>query len=189
MFVEDNVRSVVLSDDELARLKKAAAEGPDGDLWLFIEIAAATGMRHYEIIRIQWKDCDLANRRIFIPRAKAGARMQPIPETLASILKRELLQREDREGYIFPKRYARSSKPHIESFEHQFRAAVKTAGLDPKLITPHTLRHTAGTRLVMAGVDLMTVKAITGHKDLRMVQRYAHISGPHIDAAIDKALG
>jgi integrase len=190
-FKEDNARIIVLSDDELARLKKAAIDTSDPGLWLFVEIAAATGMRHAEVLRVRWPDCDLVNRRIFVPQAKAGARMQPIPETLASTLKDEWLQRTEteREGYIFPKRYARSTKPHIESFEHQFRRAVEAARLNSKLVTPHTLRHTACTRLVQSGIDLMTVKAITGHKDLRMVQRYSHVSGPHIDAAINKALG
>jgi integrase len=183
-FKEQNTRITVLGDDEIARLKRAAIEGADPDLWLFIEIGAATGMRHNEIVQIRWADCDLANRRIFIPRAKAGARMQPITETLAATLKHELLQREDREGYIFPARRGRSGKSHIKDFQRQFRRAVIAAGLDPETVTPHVLRHTVVTNLVQGGVDLMTIKAISGHRDLRMVQRYAHVSGPHIDAAI-----
>jgi site-specific recombinase XerD len=65
-----------------------------------------------------------------------------------------------------------------------FRDAVVRAGLDPATITPHTLRHTAITRLVQAGVDLPTVPRISGHKTLAMVLRYSHVSAPHIDAAI-----
>jgi hypothetical protein len=50
----------------------------------------------------------------------------------------------------------------------------------------HTLRHTAITHLAQAGVDLPTVKRISGHKTLAMVERYAHQNGAHIGAAMDK---
>lgn len=50
----------------------------------------------------------------------------------------------------------------------------------------HTLRHTAITHLVQAGVDLPTVKRISGHKNLSMVERYSHQNGAHIQSAMDK---
>jgi site-specific recombinase XerD len=52
-------------------------------------------------------------------------------------------------------------------------------------VVRHTLRHTAITHLVQAGVDLPTVKRISGHKTLLMVERYAHQNGTHIQAAMD----
>jgi hypothetical protein len=53
-------------------------------------------------------------------------------------------------------------------------------------IVRHTLRHTAITHLVQAGIDLPTVKRISGHKTLAMVERYAHANGAHIEIAMDK---
>jgi integrase len=50
----------------------------------------------------------------------------------------------------------------------------------------HTLRHTAITHLDQAGVDLPTVKRISGHKTLAMVERYVHAKGAHIQTAMDK---
>lgn len=50
----------------------------------------------------------------------------------------------------------------------------------------HTLRNTAITHLVQAGVDLPTVQRISGHKTLQMVVRYSHQSGEHIRAAMTK---
>jgi len=58
--------------------------------------------------------------------------------------------------------------------------------LDPSQVVRHTLRHTAITHLVQAGVDLPTVKRISGHKTLAMVERYAHANGAHIQLAMDK---
>ena len=75
---------------------------------------------------------------------------------------------------------------HTVNINKPFRRVVKAAGLDPKKVVRHTLRHTAITHLVQAGVDLPTVKRISGHKTLLMVERYAHANGEHIGAAMDK---
>ncbi|WP_439570261.1 tyrosine-type recombinase/integrase [Roseovarius mucosus] len=56
-------------------------------------------------------------------------------------------------------------------------------------MTPHTLRRTAVTHLVQAGVDLPTVQRISGHNTLSMVARYAHQRGSHIEAAMDQLEG
>ena len=66
-----------------------------------------------------------------------------------------------------------------------FKRVVVAAGLDPVEVVRHTLRHTAITHLVQAGVDLPTVKRISGHKTLAMVERYAHTNGAHITTAMD----
>ena len=60
------------------------------------------------------------------------------------------------------------------------------AGLDPAQVVRHTLRYTAISHLVQSGVDLPTVKRISGHKTLAMVEKYSHQNGGHIMAAMDK---
>jgi site-specific recombinase XerD len=62
--------------------------------------------------------------------------------------------RDDRTGWIFPSPHKDSSRGHLSRMDRPFSDAVKAAGLDPKLITPHVMRHTAITKLVQAGVDL-----------------------------------
>ncbi len=84
--------------------------------------------------------------------------------------------------WIFPS--LGSARGHVHTIRKAFRRSVIRAGLDPNQITPHTLRHTAVTHLVQAGVDLPTVQRISGHKTLAMVSRYAHQSGSHIEAAM-----
>ena len=86
--------------------------------------------------------------------------------------------------WVFPSPTA--AKGHTVDIRKSFRRVVKAAGLDAKLIVRHTLRHTAITHLVQAGIDLPTVKRISGHKTLAMVERYAHANGAHIDAAMSK---
>ncbi len=116
---------------------------------------------------------------------EAGQRVQPLTPELVAILKREREMRDDRDGWIFP-----SPRPNASLTGHRyrmgkpFRRAAIVAGLDPNVVTPHVMRHTAITRLVQAGVDLPTIQRISGHKTLAMVLRYTHVHGQHIDSAI-----
>ncbi len=86
--------------------------------------------------------------------------------------------------WLFPSEAARAG--HTHDIRKAFIRSVERAGLDPKQVVRHTLRHTAITHLVQAGVDLPTVKRISGHKTMLMVERYAHQSGTHIAEAMAK---
>ena len=175
---------VALTDEECDALMRAAVAGAFPDCWLFVAFGLNTTMRHAEILATRWDQLDLANRRLFIPVAKAGQREQPITPELAEILASEREMREDREGWIFPSPHADTASGHRARMDRPFEDAVIRAGLDPVLITPHVMRHTAITKLVKAGVDLPTVQRISGHKTLAMVLRYVHLHGQHIDQAI-----
>ncbi|PTQ62998.1 phage integrase family protein [Sphingomonas sp. PP-CE-3G-477] len=87
-------------------------------------------------------------------------------------------------GYVF-KGGPGSKTGYRHTFRKAFARAVEKAGLDPKAITPHVMRHTAITRLVKAGVDLPTVQRVSGHKTISMVLRYAHVDGLHVDNAVN----
>jgi integrase len=187
-LAESAGRIIALTNDECDALLQAAIAGADPDLWLFVAFGLNTAMRHSEILAARWDQLDLARRRLFIPDAKAGEREQPITTELAELLTREIEQRDDRRGWIFPSPHKDSGTGHRVRMDRPFRDAVARARLDPEAVTPHVMRHTAITRLVEAGVDLPTIQRISGHKTLAMVLRYAHVHGRHIDRAI-RALG
>ena len=141
-------------------------------------------MRMSEILSIRREDIDLQRRVVFIPKAKAGAREQPITEHLGEFLASYAAALQPGNPWLFPSPGAKSG--HTVDVRKPFRRVVTAAGLDPDQILRHTLRHTAITHLVQAGVDLPTVKQISGHKTLAMVERYAHANGAHIQTAMDK---
>jgi len=70
------------------------------------------------------------------------------------------------------------------SIRSAFETACRRAGLAD--VTPHVLRHTFASRLVMAGVDLRTVQELGGWSSLELVQRYAHLSPGHKAEAVER---
>jgi len=175
----------VLTEADSAALTRAAIEDVDARLHLFVAFGLNAAMRHSEILRVRYDQIDFENRRIHIPEAKAGEREQPITPVLTALLQRQRTQEADKDGWVFPAA-ERCTTPHRLSMDKGFRRAVVKAGLDPKKVTPHVMRHTAITRLVKAGVDLPTIQRISGHKTLAMVMRYTHIYGEHLDHAVGK---
>jgi integrase len=183
---ESRKKVVTLTEAEQQSLMNAAVGDQDPLTWLFVAIAMGTGMRHSEILRIRWEDIDADSRRIYIGKAKAGQREQPMPQWLATLLVQEREQRADKQGWAFPTKTANAKHPNRQSMAEQFARAVKRAKLDPAKVTPHVLRHTAITGLVRAGVDLPTIQKISGHKTLAMVLRYTHLTDDHVDQAVAK---
>lgn len=185
---EPTRQGVILNDEEADRLLQAAKADIDDRLWLFVACGLGAAMRHREILAIRYDQIDFDNARIHIPKAKAGQRDQPITPRLAKILKeqRDKEAAGNRTGWVFPSQPGKkvNKHPHCTNMGRQFARAVKAAKLEGRTITPHTMRHTAITRLVQAGVDLPTIQKISGHKTLAMVLHYTHVYGQHIDNAM-----
>jgi integrase len=141
-------------------------------------------MRHSEIMARRFDDIDFESNRIWIAKAKAGEREQPITVALRNALLSEQRLRSDKEGWIFPARREGTKTGHRRELGIAFARCVERAGMLPSQCTPHVMRHTATTKLVKAGVDLLTVKRISGHKTTAMVEHYTHLHGAHIDNAM-----
>ena len=181
---EDAGRITYLTTEQIDRLIRAAMSDRFEQLYPFIVIGLETSLRRSEILSIRIKDIDLEKQVIYIPRSKTGAREQPITCHLVDFLQGYIEAAPDEQEWFFPS--AKSKAGHTVSVEKPWRRVVVAAGLDPTQVVRHTLRHTAITHLVQAGVDLPTVKRISGHKTLSMVERYSHQNGEHIRAAMDK---
>lgn len=184
LLKEERGRITYLTQEQVARLIEAAKQDQHRHLYLFVVIGLGTAMRRMEILSIRLRDIDLARRVIYIPQAKGGSREQPIPGYLVNVLRGYIEAAMPGQEWLFTSEGSRTG--HTVNIEKAFRRAVAAAGLDPKVVVRHTLRHTAITHLVQAGVDLPTVKRISGHKTLAMVERYSHQNGAHIQAAMDK---
>jgi integrase len=181
---EDMGRITYLTAEQARTLLEAAKADQNRQIYPFILIGLRTGMRKSEILSMRREHVDIANRTIYVPEAKAGARTQPMTSDLAKFLSEYMETLPLGAEWLFPSPGARHG--HTMDIRKPFVRSVEAAGLDPKQVVRHTLRHTAITHLVQAGVDLPTVKRISGHKTLSMVERYAHQSGTHIAKAMEK---
>jgi integrase len=181
---ESTGRITYLTVEQIGALLEAAREDQNAQIYPFILIGLETSMRRSEIFGIRREHVDLERRVIYIPKAKGGAREQPITDYLADFLEEHVKALQPGMPWLFPSPAALAG--HTINLDKPFRRVVTNAGLDPKQVVRHTLRHTAITHLVQAGIDLPTVKRISGHKNLSMVERYSHQNGAHIERAMDR---
>jgi integrase len=178
LFREDNARTRFLTDEEETTL--LAWCGPQ--LKPLVITAMHTGFRASELLSLTWQDVDF-KRGVVTVRAgyvKNGeSRSVPMNQVLTAIVKAVKLGGNEGEQVFCN----RQGKPY-RSFRTAFERAVRKAGVQD--FTFHDLRHTFASRLVMAGVDLPTVKELMGHKNITMTLRYAHLSSDHKQAAVKK---
>jgi|AP95_1055475.scaffolds.fasta_scaffold51757_1 integrase len=184
---EYNIREFVFSDDEERRMLKAADQDSATYIGLFIRLGLATGLRHSEILAARFEYLDPVRRRLRV-RTKGGRwRNQPLTRGITKLLQHEREMAQDRNGWIFPSK--RSKSGHAVSMDKAFTRCVAKAGLNPKVVVPHTMRHTAITRYAATGADLKSIQEFGGHLSIQMVLRYAHASDRAIDNALDRMEG
>ena len=181
---EDNQRVHIVSKSEEEALLNAALGDSNSYIWLFVKLGLATGLRHTEMLTAKFDGFDPVRRRLRI-RAKGGKiRLQPLTKSITEVLTRERDMATDPQGWIFPS--DRSKGDHIGGMSKAFERCVQRAGLDPDVVIPHIMRHTAITRLASTGADIKTIQEFSGHESLAMVLRYAHAQDEAVNSALDR---
>jgi len=135
--------------------------------------ALNTGMRKSEILTLEWKDVDLETNLITIVKEKAkNKKTEKIP--ISSALRKLLLGQKlktFKSGYVFLNSKGEPYRRH-DSLNQIYRRALKLSGIQG--LRFHDLRHTAATRMIEAGVNIVSVNKILRHADLKTTMRYAH---------------
>lgn len=147
-----------------------------------------TGARLNDVLSMKWDDVDFARATVTIIQDKRNGKRVTVP--MAAPLRRvlEAIPRGTPASPVF-------RRPDGERFtdrevQRAFGVARKISKLRSEL-TPHSLRHTFASWLVMQGTPIRTVQELLGHADIRMTIRYAHLSPSHLAAAVTaiEALG
>jgi len=171
---ENNKRLRYLSKEECQRLISVC----DPHLKPIVLTALNTGMRKGEILNLKWENVDLRHGFILLDITKNGERREiPINETLRATL--QTLTRRLDVPHVF---YDPSGRTYND-VKRSFKTALRRAGI--KDFHFHDLRHTFASQLVMAGIDLTTIKELLGHKTLTMTLRYAHLAPAHKLKAVE----
>ena len=137
-----------------------------------IKLALHTGMRLSEIIFLNWKMINIDNRFIRLSVTKNNE-SRIIPLSKKALLVINTISKDNQR--LFP------INPHAISVA--FRKACKRVGI--KSASFHTLRHEAISRLFEKGLNPIEVSAISGHKSMQMLKRYAHIKTSHLLEKMD----
>ncbi|MGH8070664.1 MAG: tyrosine-type recombinase/integrase [Candidatus Entotheonellia bacterium] len=171
----NNRRLRYLSQEEITRLFSAA----DDFLRPIVLAALHTGLRRGALLALTWQDIDLQQGVIRVAQTKNGERLElPMTETLRITLQQ--LPRRLASDYVFPGKTGQG----LVDIRKRFHRALREAGIERFVF--HDLRHTFASHLVMAGVDLLTVKEFLGHKDIKMTLRYAHLAPDYKKSAISR---
>jgi len=165
-----------LSDkSEEERLLAACDSDTNSLLGAIVRFAIASAMRQGEIVGLRWADIDLG-RRTAVVRGAAGTvtkngevREVPLLPEAIEILK-ELTPLDDIR--VFP----------IDQnvLKMRYRRAVARAGIVG--LTFHDLRHIGTSRLAKIFANPLDLKRVTGHKDLKALDRYYHTTAEELAA-------
>lgn len=144
-------------------------------------LAMNTGMRRGEIFSLEWSQTDLINKVVTVTSANSKSKtLRHIPLNNEAFNTLQYWKDQAK-----TKKYVFESKPSIpfKDIKKGFLAILKDAEIENFRF--HDLRHHFASKLVMAGVDLNTVRELLGHSDLKMTLRYAHLAPEHKAAAVN----
>ncbi|MCP4315609.1 MAG: site-specific integrase [Hyphomicrobiales bacterium] len=167
----DNRRERRLKNGELESLLSAARTRQNPFVEKVILFAIETAMRRGEILALQWIQVDLKRRSVTILESKNGY-SRTIPVTPAAVA---LLHTIPREGdLVFP--------ISANALRLAWGRMVKRFGIED--LRFHDLRHEAISRFFEIGLTVPEVASISGHRDTRMLMRYAHASSSRVSKVL-----
>ena len=178
-----------LTQAEVAALLDATATyGPVSDRprnRCLMELIYATGMRVSELVELPVAAVR-GDPRMILVRGKGGKeRMVPLSTPAKDALAAWLAIRDALEDtarasgrpaskHLFP---SQGKDGHLsrQAFHLLVKSLALAGGLDPALVTPHTLRHAFATHLLEGGADLRVIQTLLGHADLATTEIYTHV--------------
>jgi integrase len=163
-LAEDNLRFETLSEEQ----EKALLLASPPYLRELITFAINTGLRTSDIFNLRWEEVDIEQRRLKkIVKKSAKPLSLPLNDAAFAVIEARAAVMSG--PYVF---YNPLTGDRFKDVKGGMAVAVKRAGL-PK-ITWHMFRHTFASRMTRDGVDIVTVKELLGHADVKTTMRYAH---------------
>ena len=172
-----------LTETEEAQLRAALEECPEPYLKPMVILSINTGMRRGEVFNLKWEDVSFSQKSIVIHGAGAkSGQTRHIPLNTEAVHVLKVWQTTDT-GLVFPGKYGTP----FNNTKRSWSALLKRASITN--FRWHDMRHHFASKLVMAGVDLNTVRELLGHSDITMTLRYAHLAPEHKAAAVELVSG
>jgi integrase/recombinase XerD len=143
-----------------------------------LEMAYATGLRASELTSLRLEEVDLEERLVRCTGKRSRERIVPFGaqahRALVRYLEaaRPLFLRGRAERAVF---LTRLGRPFTRmGYWKVLRGYARAAGIR-EAVSPHTLRHSCATHLLLGGCDLRVVQEILGHRSIETTQIYTHL--------------
>lgn len=149
-----------------------------------LEFLYGTGARVSEAVDLDLGVLDLEDKIAIVTGKGSKQRLIPLGTQAVAAMQRWLpdrllLQKRSESGDpVFLN--LRGSRLSRQGAFDVVKANAARAGIDPKKVSPHVLRHSAATHMVEAGADLRTVQEILGHATISTTQIYTKVSSTHL---------
>jgi integrase/recombinase XerD len=150
-----------------------------------LEVLYATGLRVSELVSLP-ASAARRDERMLIVRGKGNKeRLVPLNNSAKQAMRDYLALREEAEKdkkkgslkaskWLFPS-FGESGHLTRQHFARDLKALAAQAGLKPKQVSPHVLRHAFASHLLQNGADLRSVQTLLGHADISTTQIYTHV--------------
>lgn len=152
-------------------------------LYCLLEVLYATGLRVSELVSLPLSAAR-RDARMIVVRGKGNkerlvplndASRQAMADYLAAIDdQREPGKAAARPKWLFPS-FGESGHLTRQHFARELKDLAAAAGLAPRLVSPHVLRHAFASHLLHNGADLRIVQTLLGHTDISTTQIYTHV--------------
>jgi integrase/recombinase XerD len=188
-----------LSVEDVDRLFDGVArmDGPPERVARFaciVEMLYATGLRVSELVALP-RAAVRGDPRMILVRGKGGReRMVPISGPARTALAEWCRHRDAAEGesvrrggrvspHLFPSRGRSGHLTRVAVYQMLKELAARS-GVDPALLSPHTLRHAFATHLLANGADLRAIQALLGHADISTTEIYTRVLDERLKALV-----
>lgn len=190
-FLDDNELEQLLSKPDTRTMQGLRDKA-------ILELLFSTGLRVSELCNLKKDDINLEKSEFSVKGKGGKVRVVFMDSNAKESLKRYLASRRDKSKFLFIS-YGHTNKP-VErltsnakrnderltsngitprSVQRMIRKYAKMAGITKK-VTPHVMRHTFATDLLMAGSDLRAVQSLLGHSSVTTTQIYTHVTDQHL---------
>ena len=175
---QEKSRERYLSTDEVARLIIAIRE-EDVFIRAAILLLLLTGLRRNEVLRLKWENINLELGLATIAKTKNGEMaLQPLSPPAIRVL--HAIPKYSKNPFVIVG--MKPGKPRYDLNKAWARIKKRAQIEDVRL---HDLRHTCGTWLAQHGVDIMIIKNVLNHKDLKSTLVYVKHSVDQQRQALD----
>jgi len=179
-----------LTEQEYKRLlrtvrKNATVYFKERDMAI-VTILLGMGMRLSELTALDVGDVNFDDGSVKITRKGGKKRILPANDEVIISIQRYLKIRKEaksQDPLLLSKRKRRISNASVW---HLVRKYMRQAQIEKDKLSPHTLRHTFATVLLRQGENILTIKELLSHKNLRTTERYLHVNNEDLKDAVSR---